>query len=286
MTWPLTWFFFSVKQKRTSESLSSHTETKGGSECFVQTFPVSHPATLLPTFILWPNLCMMGGCLLQGGPLSSFKWGTSLLFPLHLLACPPLPSLCQIPIYCLSSPNLFFFALLCDMGSGWDLDSVSISPLPAGFMLGFVSRGTELKGPCKAMEGEGVSFPISGVLIFSGAWLFVDYAQWHSASLPDHPRGHTVDWLQPIHTLSQQVSPPRGGPLPLCFAPPGRCPVWDTQLAVCSCSAAGPLCAGSEPHLWSGGEALLSCQFLPRVLSLGPGWLRAGEVPAGCVRAG
>ena len=199
MTWPLTWFFFSVKQKRTSESLSSHTETKGGSECFVQTFPVSHPATLLPTCILWPSLCMMGGCLLQGGPLSSFKWGTSMLFPLHLLACPPLPSLCQIPIYCLSSPNLFFFALLCDMGSGWDLDSVSISPLPAGFMLGFVSRGTELKGPCKAMEGEGVSFPISGVLIFSGAWLFVDYTQWHTQHPPRPPK-RPYCGLAPTHS--------------------------------------------------------------------------------------
>ena len=186
MTWPLTWFFFFPWSRKEIPSPFLPTQKlREAQSASIQTFPVSHPAMLLPTFILWPSLCMMGGCLLQGGPLSSFKWGTSLLFPLHLLACPPLPSLCQIPIYCLSSP--ICFSLPCF--ETWDLDSVSISPLPAGFMLGFVSRGTELKGPCKAMEGEGVSFFLFPVCWFSVGCGFL----WTTPSDTQHPSQTTQE---------------------------------------------------------------------------------------------
>lgn len=167
-------FFFSVNQKRTSESLSSHTETKGGSECFDSDFPCVSSCHATPHFysVAFPVYGWeVVSCKVVPSRVSSRAQAR--YFP--SVYKPALPS-----HLCARSPFIAFhlqicFSLPCFVT--WYLDSVSISPLPAGFMLDFVSRGTELKGPRKAIEGEGVSFPISGVLIFSGAWLFVDYAQ-------------------------------------------------------------------------------------------------------------
>lgn len=120
MSWLLTWFFFfPTKQKRTFESLSSHTETKGGLECYDSDLPcVSSCHAALRFYSVAIPVCGREGASCKVVSSQSFRWGTALFLPLHLLVCPPLPSRCQVPVYCLSSPNLFFFALLCDVGSG------------------------------------------------------------------------------------------------------------------------------------------------------------------------
>lgn len=166
----------------------------------------------------------MGGCILQGGLLSEFQVGHSPVFST------PSTSLPSPPLSCARSRFIAFhlqicFSLPCFVT--WDLDSVSISPLPAGLMLGFVSRGTELKGPCKAIEGEGVSFPISGVLIFSGVWLFVDFTP------SDTPRPSQTTQEAILWTGSSPFthSPSR---FPRCHRPL-FCSLWTSVLSLAGC---------------------------------------------------
>lgn len=117
-------------------------------------------------------------------------------------------------------------------------------------MLGFVNRGTMLKGHCKATEGEGVSFPSSGVLIFSGVCPV-------TLSVPHRPPGRLYCGLRPA--LSQ---PPTNVSTARWAAFTGLCGL----LALAGVLAASGLCvpaehdlsAGSEPSLRSGGEVLLS----------------------------
>lgn len=210
MSWLLTWFFFPRSRKELS-SPSSHTETKGGFECYDSDSPCVSPChAALHFYSVAIPVHGWAGASCKVVSSQSFRWGTALFPPHHLLICPPRPSLCQVPLYCLSSPNLF--SLPCFVT--WDLDSVSISPLPAGLMLGFVSRGTELKGPCKALEGEGVSFRISGVLIFSGVWLFVDFTP-SDTRVPPRPPKRPYCGLAPAHSHTLPAGlPTHGGPLP------------------------------------------------------------------------
>ena len=118
MSWLLTWYFFPRSRKELSSPFLPTQKLREASSATTQTLPVSHPAMLLSTSIPWPSPCMGERVHpARWSPLKSFRWGTALFPPHHLLICPPRPSLCQVPVYCLSSPNAFF-ALLCDMGSG------------------------------------------------------------------------------------------------------------------------------------------------------------------------
>lgn len=137
-----------------------------------------------PTFILWPSLCMDGRLSCKVVPSRVSSGAQARYFP--SVYKPALPSR-----LCARSPFIAFhlqicFSLPCFVT--WDLDSVSISSLPAGFMLGFVSRGTELKGPRKAIEGEGVSFPISGVQFSVGHGF-----SWTTPSDTQHPSQTTQE---------------------------------------------------------------------------------------------
>lgn len=76
MSWLSTWFL-SIGQKRTSEFLSHHTETKGGAECCDAGLPLPHPPCYATIFILWLTmLVLMEGCILQGDLLPEFQLGS------------------------------------------------------------------------------------------------------------------------------------------------------------------------------------------------------------------
>lgn len=152
MSWLLTWFL-SVGW-RTSEFFSYHAEAKGGTE-YYHSDPLSalcHHGT--PPFLsLWPPMSVLRGSF---GQEVGHK---PVISPSVYQSAIPSPHyLCQLPAYCLSSLNPFFFALLCDVGSGL-CEHFSF----AGWLNVRLCQWRALKGHFKAIVGGGASPPISSV---------------------------------------------------------------------------------------------------------------------------
>lgn len=176
--------FFPWGRKELWSSFLTTQKLREAHSAEIQTLP--YPAILPTTFILWPSVYIWVGehCILQGDLPPECRVGSGAKahhFPLNLPVWPPFPSLCHLLVYCFSFPNPYFFALFCDMGSGLE----NTSPLPAGLMLGFVNRGTELKGRCKAIDRGGFPLPFLACWFSVGycfQWTAVQGAQWHSAA--------------------------------------------------------------------------------------------------------
>lgn len=197
----------------------------------------------------------MGGCIPQGDLLSEFQLGGGAkvhYFPLNLPVCPPFPSVCQLPVYCPSSPNPFFFALLCDVGSGLHKHF----SLASWLNVRLCQQRDSVKGTLQGHRGRRGFLSYFRCADFQWGMSFSGLCP-VTLSIPHRPPGRLYCGLTP--TLSHpptNVSTARWATfIDLCGL-----------LAVAGVLAASRLCvpaehdlsAGSEPSLWSGGEVLLS----------------------------
>ena len=155
-------FFFSVNQKRTSESLSSHTETKGGSECFDSDFPCVSSCHATPHFysVAFPVYGWeVVSCKVVPSRVSSRAQAR--YFP--SVYKPALPS-----HLCARSPFIAFhlqicFSLPCFVTSELLRKGQAGRPNPGEATSGgrLVGQGPRLKGLCGSQE-QGVTLPSRG----------------------------------------------------------------------------------------------------------------------------